>query len=301
MRAIRALGALAIIGLLGACGKVVEVPPAHVGVVLTPSGYETEVHPPSSFRLAPCFIGACDRLVIVEASDQPFETDLQLFMPKDELNIAFDIRGTASISSDAKTILRILDRVVAQETDTGRVLRIDFDQVFNTYALPKIRTAARSKVSEYTIGQLVGQREAIGAELMLDLQAAVESTPISLTFADLAGVQYPEVIVKAKEVQKEREVAIKQEEAQKEVSLVKAQAELELAQKDRLVRLERARTIKEENDIVAESVTDKYLAYRQIEVMEKAAESPSATIFFPSDMLGSAGLERALATHADKR
>lgn len=300
MRMIRALAALAMLTALGACGQYVEVPPASVGVVLTPNGYEAEVHPPSAFRLPVCLPWeVCSRIVIVEASDQGFETSMKLFMPKDELNIEFDVRGTASIAPDKETILRILDRVQAE--DRGNELYISFNKVFETYALPKIRTAARTQVSKYTIVDLVGQREAIGQQLMTDLQTAIRGTPITLTFADLADIQYPEIIVKAKEVAKEREVAIQKAEADKEVALVEAQTALEVAQADRLVRLEKARTIKEENDIVADSVTEKYLAYRQVEVMEEAARSPSATIFFPSEMLGSPGIERALATHADKK
>jgi len=136
---------LALLLLLSACGQRVEVPPAHVGKILTKSGFQPEVVPPSKFRLEKCW-AYCDRLVLVEVSDQSFKQTMQLFMPKDELNISFDIRGQASISDNPENIHRIFDKIVPPD---GGVVR--FDQVFTTYAENRIRTVARSHMAKYTI------------------------------------------------------------------------------------------------------------------------------------------------------
>ena len=70
-----------------------------------------------------------------------------------------------------------------------------------------------------------------------------------------------------------RRIAIQQEEAEKQIRLVKLQADLEAARAERQIRRERAQAVLEENKIYAESVTERYLAYRRLEVLEKLAGS----------------------------
>lgn len=277
------LVALAVVGL-SACGEKVEVPPAHVGKILTKSGFQPEVIPPSKFRLEKCW-AYCDRLVLVEVSDQSFKQTMQLFMPKDELNISFDIRGQASISDNPDNIHRIFDKVVPPD---GGVVR--FDQVFSTYAENRIRTVARSHMSRYTIAEIVSNRETIGAELSEALKTALVGTPINIGFVDLADVQYPSIITDAKIAAKEREVAIGREENERKIALIQAETELQLAEKNQAVRLKQAQTIKLENELVAESVTDRYLAYRALEVQEAMAEN-NATVFMPFEAMGSIGAQ----------
>jgi len=59
--------------------------------------------------------------------------------------------------------------------------------------------------------------------------------------------------------------------------LVKLQADLAAAKAERAIRRERAEAAKEENIIAAESVTDKYLKYKRLEVLEAMAKNKNAT------------------------
>jgi predicted small lipoprotein YifL len=45
------LAAVAAAFVLGACGQKVEVPPAHVGKIMTKDGYQESLIPTSKFRL----------------------------------------------------------------------------------------------------------------------------------------------------------------------------------------------------------------------------------------------------------
>lgn len=260
-----------------ACGERVEVPPAHVGKILTPEGYRESSVPPSKFRLDPC-IWYCDKLVLLEAADRGIKESMNLFMPKDQLNMSFDIRATISISNDKTTVDTIFDRVPATDQNN----KISLDKVYNTYAQQKFRSVTRSVLSNYTINEVAANRQLVETALFDQLQKELAPTPIKLLQLGLADVQFPEVIVKAKEIAKEREVEIEKAQAERQIALTRAEAELELAKKDRLVRLEKARTIKEENELTSQSVTNKYLEYKKLEVMEKIAESGSA-IYVPLD------------------
>ena len=256
------------------CGERVDVPPAHVGKILTPEGYREETVPPSKFRLSPC-LAYCDKLVTLETADRGIIESMQLFMPKDQLNMSFDIRATVSISNDKKTVNTLFDRVVAGEDD-----RISLREVYDTYAKQKFRSVSRSIMSNYSINEVASNRSAVEQVLLDGLIQALAPTPVKVLQVGLADVQFPKIIVEAKEIAKKREVEIEKVEAEKQIALVRAETELELAKKDRLVRLERARTIKEENKLTASSVSEKYLKYRQLEVMEAIAKSGSA-IYIP--------------------
>ena len=272
---------------LTACGERVEVPPAHVGKILTRSGFQPEVIPPSKFRLPEC-VAYCDKLVLVEVSDQSFKLTMQLFMPKDELNISFDVRGQASISDNPEDIHRIFDKIIPSDGGT-----VKFDQVFDVYAISRLRTVARSHMAQYSIAEIVSNRETIGAELSERLKSALTGTPINIGFVDLADVQYPDIITEAKIAAKEREVAIGREENERKIALIKAETELQLAEKNQAVRLKRAETIKLENELVAESVTDRYLSYRALEVQEAMAENQAA-VFMPFEAMGSFGAQNRM-------
>ncbi|MFS1524991.1 hypothetical protein ACL7TT_12930 [Microbulbifer sp. 2304DJ12-6] len=98
MRLIFVLGLLVILLFTTACAERVEVPPAHVGKVLTQNGYKPEVVPPSKFRLDMCLL-YCDKLVTLPIADFVHLERLKVFMPKDQRNMSFDVRMTGAISS----------------------------------------------------------------------------------------------------------------------------------------------------------------------------------------------------------
>lgn len=285
---ILSVGCMAIV--LSGCGERVEVPPAYVGKVLTSEGYREGNIPPSKFRLPVC-LTLCDKLVVLEASDYPVQETMKLFMPKDQLNMAFDVRATLRIENTDSVVDSIFDRIPSQQTKSSMNHGvISFDRVYKTYGIQKFRSITRQVMANYTINEIATNRQRIEKELFDRLAKAMQETPIKVMTVALADVQFPQVIVEAKELAKEREVAIEKAEAEKQIALAKAQAELELAEKDRAVRLTKAQTIKEENELVAKSVTPQYLAYRRLEVMEALGGNTNA-VFFPTEMMDNIGLQ----------
>lgn len=270
------LAMLAVMFTVTACGERVEVKPAHVGKILTKHGYQEGFVDPSQFRLELCF-AYCDKLITLQTSDAGVRESMQLFMPKDQLNMKFDVRATVRIARNSDVIDKIFDRVPAGNDD-----HISLGEVYTTYAEQKFRSVTRSVLAAYSINTIAANREAVESQLRAKLGEALSETPIQLVNLGLADVQFPEVITRAKELAKEREVAIEQAKAEKLVSLEKAQAELELARKDRLVRLEKAKTIKEENELTARSVTPKYLEYKRLEVLEEIAKNGNQ-VYIPMD------------------
>ena len=281
--------------ILAGCGESVQVPPAYVGKILSKDGFQPGLIKPSQFRLPICVL-YCDRLIVVESSDfghvEQFRKDHALYMPKSQLAMPFDVRGTFAIRNDDKALQAVFDRVPADYRQ--RKLRglvhgfIGKQRIYNIYAKPVIRDVVRRVASKYSIEEVASSRAAINSELNKAIAEALARTPLVALRFGLADVRFPKVILDQKETAARRRIAIQQEEAEKQIRLVKLQADLEAARAERQIRRERAQAVLEENKIYAESVNEKYLAYRRLEVLEKLAGSQN-TKWVPFEALGTVG------------
>ena len=294
-RFLKIASAVSVALILAGCGESVQVPPAYVGKILSKDGFQPGLIKPSQFRLPIC-IFYCDRLIVVESSDfghvEQFRKDHALYMPKSQLAMPFDVRGTFAVKNDDKTLQAVFDRVPADYRQ--RRLRglvhgfIGKHKIYTIYAKPVIRDVVRRVVSKYSIEEVASSRAAINGELNKAIAQALAKTPLVALRFGLADVRFPKVILDQKETAARRRIAIQQEEAEKQIRLVKLQADLEAARAERQIRRERAQAVLEENKIYAESVNEKYLAYRRLEVLEKLAGSQN-TKWVPFEALGTVG------------
>ncbi|MFC6633433.1 SPFH domain-containing protein [Microbulbifer taiwanensis] len=270
--------------VLSACADRVEVPPAHVGKILTKNGYKPETVPPSKFRLDMCLY-YCDKLVTLAIADFGHREQFKLFMPKDQLNMSFDVRMTGAINGEM--IDNIFDRIPPSNSN------ISVSHVYNTYAQPVIRDVVRRVVAKYSINEIASSREALSQELFAEVDVALRGTPIVVKRLGLADVQFPKVVTEAKERAAERRELIEQEKAQFEIQKIQMERDLEREKMNRAIAREKAMGQKEVNDLLAKSVTDKYLAYRTLEVLDRMAESENK-VFVPVEALGTIGLQQAV-------
>lgn len=267
--------------LFSSCGKRVEVPTAHVGKIKTANGLEEGLKYPSSFRL-PFSVLAKNELVLVETSHFPIKETIKLFMPKDKLNLTFDIRGTMYISPEQSE--ELFDRMTAEHAG-GRVLVISSKKVYTTYGQQLIRSKVRSIVSRYSIPELMDRRETINEELAREIQELFNGKqyPLGVIQFGLADIQYPAVIVKAQELAKERQVAIETAEAQKQVQLKEAEAALEVAKKQQEIDLLEAETQVLVEQKLSEAVNAAFIQQRALKVLDKMAVNPNKTIILPME------------------
>lgn len=275
---------VALGAVLVGCGKPVEVPNAAVGKIMGTNGYQEGVIPTSKFRLPKCWT-YCDKLVTLDVSDQQQSETMNLFMPKDKLNVRYDLRLTLAVKPQAYE--EIFAKITPQPSDDDQLSAINIGKVYQTYAQQVIRAEAREIISKYSIAQVVSSREAINDELADVLAKSVsEKTPFTVRYVGLADVQYPEVITKAQENAAERREKIQQEEAQLEISKVALERELQEQQLQRKIEVEKAEAEAEVNKILADSITPSYVKYRSLQIMEKIASSENK-VFVPTEMLDS--------------
>lgn len=281
--------------LLSAChpflGEKVDVPPAHVGKVLTKDGYKHGDVTPSRFRLDRC-IAYCDSLILLEMADRGKTESFTLFMPKDQLNMAFNVRMTVAVNP--REIDGIYEKIAPVKG------KISFDSLYNVYARPIIRDEVRQIMAKYSINEIASSREKISDELLTVVEKAMDGSALTVKRFGLADVQFPAVITKAKEAAAERREQIEREKAQFEIQKILLKRELEEAKMLRAIEKEKAESTREVNDILAKSVTDKYLSYRSLEVLEKMAKS-SNKVFVPVEALGTIGLQQDIFKSAVKK
>lgn len=281
------LSALATSLLLAGCnvpGERVEVPPAHVGKVMTKDGYKEGLYTTSKFRLDAC-IFYCDKLTLLDISDHSLEEPMELFMPRDKLNMKFDLRLTLTVNPEKYD--SIFERISPDFDSASRSNRISLKRVYTTYAKQIVLAEAREFLSQYSIDEVASSRETINNQLAQRLTASInERTPFLVRYVGIADIQYPDVIVTAQINSAERREMIRQEQAQLEVSKVQLERQLQEQRMLRAIEVEKAETEAQVNKILADSVTPEYIRYRSLNAMDKIAESQNK-VFVPTEMLSS--------------
>lgn len=256
-----ALSVAAVIGLAG-CGQAVEVPPAHVGKVMTKDGYQDNLIPTSKFRLAPCW-AYCDRLVLLDVSDKSYVEQMSIFIPEDKLNLSVDIRTTLSINPKKTVELFNALSPTEKEDDTSLISSND---IYRTYASQIIQAEAREYLSKFSISEIASSNEKINSDIRERLGKAIEArTPFSVRYVGVTNIKYPKIITDAQEKAAERREAIQQEEAQLQISKVKLERELQEARLTRAIEKEKAETEAIAQRTLAESVDSRVLELRRLE------------------------------------
>ena len=258
----RLLFAAATAALLSACGARVEVPPAHVGKIMTKDGYQDNLIPTSNFRLSPCW-AYCDRLVTLDVADKAYQETMSIFIPEDKLNLGVTVRATLSINPKKTTELF---NAISPKEETDALSVIENQKIYSTYASQIIQAEVREYLSQYSISQIASSNEKINADLGVRLGKAIEErTPFAVRHVGITNLQYPDIITKAQEAAAERREAIQQEEAQTQVSAARLERELREARMQRAIEKEKAETEAVSQATLAQSVDARVLELRKLE------------------------------------
>ena len=269
--------------ILGGCGDRVEVPPAHVGKVMTKDGYQDNLVPTSKFRLPAC-VAYCDRLVLLDVSDNSYSESLTIFIPEDKLNLNVTIRTTLSVNPRKS---EELFAALTPASIEGSTSRIDNRTIYNTYAAQIIQAEVREYLSQYSIAEIASSNEKVNSDIRERLSKVLsERTPFNVRYVGLTNIEYPKIITDAQEAAAERREAVQQEQAQLEISKVKLERELQEARLTRAIEKEKAETEAIAQRLLAESVDNRVLELRRLENERLWIEKWSGNL--PTTVLGDA-------------
>lgn len=261
-----ALAATVMVG----CGQKVEIPPGHVGKVMTKDGYQEGLIPTSKLRLPPC-INYCDRMVVLDATDKSFVEPMTIFIPTDKLNIKVDVRATLSV--DAQKTDALFNKL-PQKPITDQYSVIAAESIYNTYGKQILQAEVRAYLTQFSISEIASNNEKINADIQVLLQKVMSArTPFRVQYAGLTNIQFPPIITEAQENTAKRREQIQNEEAQLEVSKVSMERELQEAKLQRQIEKEKAETEAIKQRTIAESITPQYLKMKELEIEEIKAKA----------------------------
>lgn len=276
--AMAAVMALALVG----CGERVEVPPAHVGKIMTKDGYQDTLIPTSKLRLPWCWT-YCDRMVLLDVSDKSYTEPMTIFIPSDKLNITLDVRATLSVNQKKANELF---NSLKQESMGDQLSIISNNSIYDTYAKQILQAEVRAYLTQYTIAQIASSNEKINNDLQVLMAKVIgERTPFNVRYVGLTNLKFPAIITQAQENSAKRREMIAQEEAQLEVSKVSLSRELQEAQLQRAIEKEKAETEAVAQRTLAESVDPRVIRLRELEIERIKAEKWNGQL--PATIMGS--------------
>lgn len=278
---------------LAGCGQRVEVPPASIGKIMTNKGYQEGFISTSKFRLDTCWPGtACDKLVLLDASDKSKTETIDVFMPEDKLMMRVVVQSTLTVNpKKSEALFNTLPQSKIGEEDQLSV--IAWDTIYNTYAKQIILAEAGEFVSKFTIPHIASNREAVNAQLRAHLTKQIEArTPFQARYVGLVDVQYPKMIVDAQLNAAKRREQIQQEEAELEVSKVQLERELQEARLKRQIEVERAETESATQRAQAVTLTPMYL--EKLRIDNEAAKIAKWNGALPTTTMGDAAVLKTL-------
>lgn len=266
--------------MLAGC-EVSTVPPAAKGKILSSSGYSVDVKETGKYWLF-----GFKNMVILDTSTRMISEDINVKM-SDNLDLPFQLHFRTRIQGDDKTINAMFNDITHDD------YQVSLDKVYQVYGRNVVTNAARSVMSKYKVAEVAVNFEKINNDIYAEINKRMVGSPLEVSDVTLANISYPPVITQAVEKQQERELAIVTEKNQQAIEMLKKENQLKLADADYAIRVKKAEAVREENRITSEGLSTTLLHYRNLEVMEKLAESQNK-VFVPYQALGEVGVSNTM-------
>jgi len=229
---------------------------------LTAQGYQDEVLPPG--RKA---VYMFQTLVLLDMSTQTFTESMTVIL-SDRLELDFDVRFRARLRNEPQIINAMFNDIKVERDNPY----LGLDTAYRTYAQMIVQNKARVVLNRYSSEEVYQNYALISDELGAEIGPALRGTPLSLENVIINNIAFPDVVTRAIEVAKERELDIQRERAQNEIDLLRKENDRRLAEAEYQTRMTRAKTIRDENRTIAEGISPAPLEFRRLEVQQAFAE-----------------------------
>lgn len=268
---------------LSGCGFP-SVGPTEKGKMLSPSGYSPEV-----LNSGKHFKWWWHDLIILDTSTQVANERVEDVVMSDRLLMNFTVQFRTRIAGTPEVINAMFSDIKPVDGE------VTLTQVYNTYGKRTVHKVARSVLSQYSVNDVLRNYEAIGNELhrRVTEELASEGSPLEVSNVVLGKPEPPASIMAVIQAVEERREQEAIEEANQAIETVKRQNAIVLAELDREKKIIESETLRDQNKIVAEGLSEALLEFRRLETMERLSESGS-TIFYPYSDSGSVGLQNRI-------
>lgn len=237
-----------------------EVPPGYVGMVQTPEGLTGTLLRPGWHS---CW--GRDKMVLIETKEA-ISTEGLSILCTDDLNFKFDLNVRYMLAvKDTKSVMEVLDRIGSNIKWNGDRGVLPISVLYQTYVKPVAVSKARGVVSKYRTTDIRNARAEIDKRVWDGITGDLQGTPVTVRLVNSSNYDYPDIITKAMEKKREREIALKEERAKQAVELLKAENRLKIAEQLKAVRAAEAEAESVYVKILGAALTDSYLELKGIE------------------------------------
>jgi len=276
---------IAIVMSITGCKQT--IPAGYVGKILTTTGFEPEVYPPS--RVTMPFFGM-SRLILVETTTQKFNEPIKVLL-RDKLTLTAEIVFRGRITQNKKVLNSIFNDM---KINNDEILTKD---VYFTYGKMVILNTAREVISKYNVDEVNKNYGRITKELFNEIQPKLVGLPIDISDVTIGNIEYPKIVTEAIEKAKERRMAIEQEQAQVQIELTKAKGKEQIARAEYRIKMLEAKRQHDYNKMLSESLTPRIIKARELEIREKlvdAIKENKNVIYMPHEFFSKMNAMKAI-------
>lgn len=270
---------MALSTLIG-CTK--QIPAGHVGRTWEPGGFEGEILRPGRHE---CF-GRC-QMYYMESTDQTFAIPMNVLCA-DQLNFGFNIEVLAAVNMDNPEAVKAAFENLKPAGDDKT---FTVEQLFHIYIRPVADEEARKIVSKYKTTEIVAKRAQIIEEVKAAVITKTNTEILKVKRVTVGNLDFPDIVTKAQEAKAQRQVEIETAKAEAEKEKAQAEGKLALARVESQERLLRAQAQADANRILAGSVSPQLLQWRQLDVIEDAADGENNMFFVPYNDFVTGGVD----------
>lgn len=259
-----------------------QVPAGTVGKIMGKNGWEPEIYPPSKVWVSNNFWNFNpEKLYLVQTTTKKYVQPITVLL-NDKMTLRVTIVFRGRITSNKKILNSLFNDMEMNDNI------ITTDEVYHIYGKMIILNTAREVISKYTVDTVNKNYQRITNELYLALAPKLKSLPIEISDITIGSIEYPDVVTKAIDAAKERQMAIAKEEANVQIALTKAKGAEAVAKANYKIKMLEAKRIRDYNKMIAEGVTPALLNLRKLEIQEKmidAINNNKNVVYMPMDMM----------------
>lgn len=281
------------------------IPPGYVGKIIDNNGIHPEIIEPSRVKLDVWGLNK-ERLIYIDVSTVHRPADVKVIMADRHTTKNGDIQQRIGLDMDF--IVNVRYRLRDDEDTINAMLKdmrlssdvsvIKAEEIYNKYGNMIIGRVAREILGQYTPEEILDSLDEINKSLHASVQKAFQSTPLIAAEVSLGPITLPNVITAR--IQKNKDTELKEAErlAQQKIDLLDKQNEIELARQQAVREEIDARSLANQNAILAKSITPEVLRLRELAIREKEIEmmrdslvKGNSTVFIPYGAVDSAGAQ----------
>lgn len=295
----RKLSLLALVLFVG-CGEV--VPPGQKVILLHANG-SSEVIEDGVYKA-----WGRTKTYFVDQKIKSFTESMKILCA-DDINMDIDMKVLVSFDASEESVEFIKAKVPAIRNEEGN-MELSLDKFYAMAVKDVLRGTARNVISVNITDDIRPNRETIEATLNVEGRKRLKELKFPVTVSLLiSNINYPKVVTDAREAIKNAQLEDQKRAALAEAELAEQQRQVAVEEERAKVRMVKAQAQADENAILTGSLTQEFLMWRQLEVMENVAiglaKSPSNTVFMmpyqtmSPDMLNTAILREAVKKNVE--